>query len=145
MKFDNFSNFYKIYQIWKGWFFASRYQKSVIETAFESWKDVFFYKKKISIFFDFFLHLRILYCTAKRYIKPKMCITMIFMTFDDFWTFDNIQKKLNWWFSASSYRTSMIETAFKSLNTLLCKRKILLKIFYFFLLIDFSIFWILVG
>ena len=45
------------------------------------------------------------------------------MTFDDFWTFDNIQKKLNWWFSASSYRTSMIETAFKSLNTLLLQKK----------------------
>ena len=93
VKFDNFSNFYKIYQIWKGWFSASRYQKSMIETAFESWEDVFFYKKKISKNCNFFLHLLILYCTAKRYIKPKMCIIMIFMTFHDFFIFDNIHKK----------------------------------------------------
>ena len=132
VKFDNFSKFYKIYQIWKGWFSSSRYQKNMIETAFESWKDVFFYKK---IFFEklwFFLHLVLLYCTTKRFIKPKMCITMIFITFDDFLTFDNIQKKVNWGFSASSYRKSMIEKAFESWNTLLLQKKNFIEKFWFF-------------
>ena len=107
----------------------------MIETAFESWEDVFFYKKKISKNCNFFLHLLILYCTAKRYIKPKMCTTMIFMTFDDFLTFDNIQKKVNWCFSASSYRKSMIESAFESWNIVLLQKKILIEIFCFFLII----------
>ena len=140
MKFDNFSNFYKIYQIWKGWFSASRYQKSMIETASESWKDVFCYKKKISKNFNFFLHLLILYCTAKRYIKPKMCIIMIFMTFHDFLIFDNIHKKVNWEFSASSYRKSMIDRAFESWNNEFLHKKISLKIFDFFLLI-YTLLW----
>ena len=41
LKCDNFWNFYKIQQIWNWWSSGSRYQKSMIETAFESWKDVF--------------------------------------------------------------------------------------------------------
>ena len=132
MKFDNFSNFYKIYQIWKGWFSASRYQKSMIETAFESWKDVFFYKKKISKNCNFFLHLLILYCTAKRYIKQKMCTTMIFMTFDDFLTFDNIQKK---WIGGSpllAFVKVWLKEHLKAETLYFCKRKILLKFFWFF-------------
>jgi len=39
---------------------------------------------------------------------------MIFMTFHDFLIFDNIHKKVNWEFSASSYRKSMIDRAFES-------------------------------
>ena len=135
MKFDNFSNFYKIYQIWKGWFSASRYQKSMIETAFESWKDVFFYKKKISKNCNFFLHLLILYCTAKRYIKPKMCITMIFMTFHDFLIFDNIKKK---WIGSSpliAIVKAWLKENLKAGTMNFCTRKILLKIIDFFLLI----------
>ena len=131
VKFDNFSNFYKIYQIWKGWFSASRYQKSMIETASESWKDVFCYKKKISKNFNFFLHLLILYCTAKRYIKPKMCITMIFTTFDDFLNFDNIQKK---WIENSPFLTivkAWLKQHLKAETPYFCTRKILLKIFDF--------------
>ena len=135
MKFDNFSNFYKIYQIWKGWFSVSRYQKNMIETAFESWKDVLFYKKKIFFLMWFFLHLLILYCTAKRYIKPKICITMIFITFDDFLTFDNIQKK---WIGGSPLLAivkAWLKEHLKAQTLYFCKRKILLKNFDFFWLI----------
>ena len=86
----------------------------------------------------FFLHLLILYCTAKRDIKPKMCITMIFMTFDDFLTFDNIQKKVNWGFSSSSYRKSMIERAFESWNNVLLEKKNFTENFWFLFTYSYS-------
>ena len=82
-----------------------------------------------------FLHLPMLYCTAKRYINPKIRIRMIFVSFDDFLNFDNIQKKVNWGFAASSYRKSMIETAFESWNTILLHKKNFIEKFWFILLI----------
>ena len=64
-----------------------------------------------------------------------MCISLIFMTFDDFLNFDNIQKKVNWVLFASNYCKRMIEIAFESWNTILLHKKKFIEFFWFFVLI----------
>ena len=64
-----------------------------------------------------------------------MCITMIFMTFDDFLNFDNIQKK---WIEGSPLLAivkAWLKQHLKAETLYFFTRKILLKIFDFFFLI----------